>query len=181
MSAEGRGADKPQNVETKPQNTETESRNITTETQNTETEPQGTAIDPRSAANLPRKDAFAPRKLLKKLAALLAVLIAAALGLFLSTRIFGTVCPVKGLTGFPCPGCGMTRAWAAVLRGELGTAWECHPLWTIMPFFGAGIAVYALSPKMKRSTRRTLEVFLYVCCALFIAVYIVRLARGWRG
>lgn len=33
------------------------------------------------------------------------------------------LCPLKGLTGFSCPGCGMTRSFVAVAHGRLETAW----------------------------------------------------------
>jgi hypothetical protein len=31
-------------------------------------------------------------------------------------------CPIKALTGIPCPGCGMTRAFMAIASGNLGKA-----------------------------------------------------------
>ena len=36
-------------------------------------------------------------------------------------------CIFKGVTGMPCPGCGMTRACLAILQGEFSTAWRYHP------------------------------------------------------
>ena len=36
-------------------------------------------------------------------------------------------CVFKGVTGMPCPGCGMTRACLAILQGEFSTAWRYHP------------------------------------------------------
>lgn len=33
--------------------------------------------------------------------------------------IFGMICPFKILTGFDCPGCGLTRATLALLRGDI--------------------------------------------------------------
>lgn len=37
-------------------------------------------------------------------------------------------CGFKFLFGAPCPGCGMTRACLAVVRGDLGESWRLHPL-----------------------------------------------------
>lgn len=31
------------------------------------------------------------------------------------------------MTGFPCPGCGLTRAMFMVLRGDFAGAWKMHP------------------------------------------------------
>lgn len=38
------------------------------------------------------------------------------------------LCPVAVLTGHPCPGCGLTRATFACLRGDIATAIQIHPL-----------------------------------------------------
>ena len=38
-----------------------------------------------------------------------------------------TICPVVLLTGFPCPGCGMTRAAMCILRMDFAGAWHMHP------------------------------------------------------
>lgn len=51
----------------------------------------------------------------------------------------GITCPIKFLTGISCPGCGMTRAILAFLRGDLKQAFYYHPLF-ILPF--VAIPVY---------------------------------------
>lgn len=37
------------------------------------------------------------------------------------------------ITGKPCPGCGMTRAWRFLIQGELGKAFSMHPLFFTVP------------------------------------------------
>ncbi|WP_427385019.1 DUF2752 domain-containing protein [Janibacter sp. G56] len=32
------------------------------------------------------------------------------------------LCPVRRLTGLPCPGCGLTRSWVHLAHGDLSTA-----------------------------------------------------------
>lgn len=37
------------------------------------------------------------------------------------------VCPFRLLTGLPCPGCGMTRAWVFAMHGQLRPALAANP------------------------------------------------------
>jgi len=39
-----------------------------------------------------------------------------------------TICPIALVTGVPCPGCGMTRAASALIRGDIALALDYHPL-----------------------------------------------------
>lgn len=41
--------------------------------------------------------------------------------------LFKDVCPSQILFGFPCPGCGLTRAGVLVLGFRFGEAWQMHP------------------------------------------------------
>lgn len=40
--------------------------------------------------------------------------------------LFGHACPMVLLTGFPCPGCGLTRAAMALLTLNWQTAWQLN-------------------------------------------------------
>ncbi len=46
-----------------------------------------------------------------------------------------TVCPFYLLTGLPCPGCGLTRAFVCLGHGQVAASLHWHPL---------GIVLYAL-------------------------------------
>ena len=37
------------------------------------------------------------------------------------------MCLMRRLTGIPCPGCGLSRAFCAISHGELGAAWTFNP------------------------------------------------------
>jgi len=52
------------------------------------------------------------------------------LGALFATDI--PLCPSKNLLGIPCPGCGLTRATAALFSGELGVAMAYHPLFPVI-------------------------------------------------
>lgn len=38
------------------------------------------------------------------------------------------LCPVRILTGYPCPGCGGTRAMGSIALGQFDQAWSFNPL-----------------------------------------------------
>lgn len=43
-------------------------------------------------------------------------------------------CPFKLITGFPCPGCGLTRAGFAALKFEFQLAFMYNPVIFLLPF-----------------------------------------------
>ena len=52
-----------------------------------------------------------------------------------------TFCPFALITGVACPGCGMSRALAWLVRGEVETSLRYHPL---APLVAAGLVVAAV-------------------------------------
>lgn len=38
------------------------------------------------------------------------------------------LCPIRLLTGYPCPGCGGTRAMGAICLGQFDKAWSLNPI-----------------------------------------------------
>jgi len=56
-------------------------------------------------------------------------------------RILGlpTVCPFNHMTGLPCPGCGLTRAFVSMAHGHLVDAVRWHALSPIMFALGLGL------------------------------------------
>ena len=53
------------------------------------------------------------------------------------TAGFFPVCPLYALTGFACPGCGLTRGFHALFHGDILTALDYNAL---LPFFAVLIA-----------------------------------------
>ena len=48
---------------------------------------------------------------------------------------FFPVCPLYSLTGFACPGCGLTRGYHALFHGDISTALHFNlliPVWTVI-------------------------------------------------
>jgi len=46
-------------------------------------------------------------------------------------------CWFRSVSGLPCPGCGLTRAFCAISHGEFAEAWKHNP-------FGFGFYLFAL-------------------------------------
>jgi hypothetical protein len=53
------------------------------------------------------------------------------------------LCPLKTITGLPCPTCGSTRALAALLAGEFGVALRWNPAVVAAAALAAGYIAYA--------------------------------------
>lgn len=49
-------------------------------------------------------------------------------------------CPFRAVTGLPCPGCGMTTALLALVRGDLAGAAQANGLIFALPLWGAALA-----------------------------------------
>lgn len=84
-------------------------------------------------------------------------------------------CVFRLMTGIPCPGCGMTRAWLAALRLDFAAAFAYHPLFWVVPiaFALAFVREETASDKVKHG----IDIVIAVLCVLVIAVWIVRLVN----
>lgn len=51
-------------------------------------------------------------------------------------------CPLRTLSGVPCPGCGMTRAFVRVTHGDLPAALHVSPLGTLLAIAASALVVY---------------------------------------
>ncbi len=101
---------------------------------------------------------------------------AALAGLVLSVLLFwkrGIGCPIRYLTGVPCPGCGMTRAWLSALHGDLAAAFAYHPLFWAVPL-AVALALARVAARQK-SIQRALNIALAAIAAATIVLWIIRL------
>jgi hypothetical protein len=94
----------------------------------------------------------------------------------------GWPCPVQQGLGLPCPGCGLSRALAALLRGEWQAALAIHPFVFLLLLFFAFVAVGALAPAaLARKVAATLRVvekrtrFTFVITTAFLVYGLLRL------
>jgi hypothetical protein len=104
------------------------------------------------------------------------------------------LCPLAGTLGVPCPGCGLTRATMALLRGDLAGALRFHPLvWLLAPLFVGFVGVSVLElvrgPAPARTARkprirwnaRSVTVLATFLLVLSFGVWLARFAGYFGG
>lgn len=92
-----------------------------------------------------------------------------------------TFCPFALSTGMACPGCGMTRAAGQLLRGDLASAVNYHPLVpaiALMATVGWGWFVLRKTGTVGPISNRLLNGILTVTLVALVTVWIARLATG---
>ena len=93
----------------------------------------------------------------------------------------GSTCLIYTATGVSCPGCGMTRAAAAMLRGDWSSMWRFHPMAVVVAVEGFvtwatwGWTVFV---RRRRVDEAVLLWLLVANTVLLLVVWIVRLATG---
>ncbi len=89
--------------------------------------------------------------------------------IYLVMESVGITCPIKFFTGISCAGCGMSRAWSAVLECDFRIAFEFHPLFFMPPMV---IALFFLRSRMNTKVYFGI---MYTAGAVFILVYLYRM------
>ena len=102
------------------------------------------------------------------------------------TPVFN-LCLFRGLTGQPCPGCGMTRALCALSHGELWRALRFNPLSPLVYLFflvswlKSLATVSEAGPLLRLTSRIKLtKPFPQIALSLIAAWWLFRLATGWN-
>lgn len=86
--------------------------------------------------------------------------------------LFGAFCPSVVVTGFPCPGCGLTRAALFTVTGQWTRAWNINPLIFGWLFF----VLYAMWRRywMGQEVKGWKKITIFLCL-LMIAVFALRM------
>lgn len=99
------------------------------------------------------------------------------------------VCPTALILHIPCPGCGLSRATLAALRGDFASAFKLHPaVFVVVPmitlFMLGQVAVY-VNPEWTRLEKllraRWLESTMILVMLLVIALWIARFFGAFGG
>lgn len=102
------------------------------------------------------------------------------------------LCPSATLLGLPCPGCGLTRASLALVRGDIATAVRLHPLAPLLAPLALSVAGLALvrfvrgdsepGPNwLARSSPRLVTTLAGVLVVLVVGVWLARFFGAFGG
>lgn len=83
-------------------------------------------------------------------------------------------CPVKALTGFYCPGCGITRMLLSLLKLDFYSAFRYNPLLFISLPIGLYLYIDYLIKKENSLYKKIPEKFWYIVIVIFIIYGILR-------
>ena len=98
--------------------------------------------------------------------------VAAVVVLYVILESFGVTCPIKYITGISCAGCGMSRAWIALLHFNLHEAFMYHPLFFLPPVV---VIVMLLTSKINI---KFYKIFMFTMAGAFVIVYLYRMFIG---
>ena len=85
-------------------------------------------------------------------------------------------CPIRKFFKFPCPACGITRAYVALFSGDITAAFHYHPLFFLLPIVFI-LVILLLTDEKKKSGKftRLYTVISAVILFLFLILYFIRL------
>ena len=98
--------------------------------------------------------------------------VAAVVVLYVILESFGVTCPIKYITGISCAGCGMSRAWIALLHFSIHEAFMYHPLFFLPP-----VVVIVMLLKSKINIK-FYKIFMFTMVGAFVIVYLYRMFIG---
>lgn len=100
----------------------------------------------------------------------------------------GWPCPFREATGLPCPGCGLTRAVIALLRGDIADAVKQHALAPLAALAGVTLVASFFLPKalQERAIRTALALdaryrVSWVLLLLILGYWVARLALDFES
>ena len=98
--------------------------------------------------------------------------VTAVVVLYVILESFGITCPIKYITGISCAGCGMSRAWIALLHFNIHKAFMYHPLFFLPP-----VVVIVMLFKSKINIK-IYKIFMFTMAGAFVIVYLYRMFIG---
>ena len=98
--------------------------------------------------------------------------VTAVVVLYVILESFGVTCPIKYITGISCAGCGMSRAWIALLHFNIHEAFMYHPLFFLPP-----VVVIFMLLKSKINIK-FYKIVMFTMAGAIVTVYLYRMFIG---
>ena len=108
--------------------------------------------------------------------ALVVIAIGAIYALFVTLTGIAIPCVFRLITGFQCPGCGVTRMCLALLRLDFATAFYSNPaVFCLLPLmvFTAGRMLYVYI-RYDRKREKLTQILLYVMIVILLIFAVLR-------
>jgi hypothetical protein len=85
-------------------------------------------------------------------------------------------CPLKYITGIPCPTCGITRSITSLLSKNIKESFHYHALW---PLIIISYILYILNEfNYLKLKKKTINKLIYIVSIIFIIYYLIRIFTG---
>lgn len=83
-------------------------------------------------------------------------------------------CLIKLITGFPCPACGITRAYLSLLHLKFIDAWNYNPLFWFIPC----VVIFITIGHNPLFNNKKIEIlFLIIVFSIIFSVYLYRMVK----
>lgn len=103
-----------------------------------------------------------------------------------SMELLGGNCAISSVVGFPCPGCGSTRAAVLLFQGRLNEALRMHPLIILSLFMLVVVLATELLKYVRKKQgkewhkvipQRIQDILVAAIIVLYLGVYIYRMIK----
>ncbi len=105
------------------------------------------------------------------------LILGCAYAVFFKTTGIGVACMFKAVTGFDCPGCGMTRMCTSLLMLDFKSAWSYNPVIMCMLPMGAVLLFRGLKRYIqtgKNSTPKWEDTVMIIMIVILLIFGVVR-------
>lgn len=93
-------------------------------------------------------------------------------------RVFHAFCPQLILTGFPCAGCGMTRAVFCIMTGRFTRGMQLNPTAPLWILF---LGWFFINRYLRGVRPKSTTLWLGLVCAVTLGVYLYRMFHFFPG
>lgn len=124
---------------------------------------------------------FNYRLLKKDMKVAVPVLLATTIIIIVTEAVMGKICPARMFLGIPCPGCGVTRAFALALKGQFREATIMHPLWIFLTILMVAFIVgrYMIEDKDKSDRLINILKKCFVILMILSVIYYIYRMIAW--